>query len=184
MADWCTKQANPTSSPRAALVTCFLDAGRNPIEAKMSVTGLSKIDDTVHTTNVWLKQIMTACHWTERQDAYRALRVTLHALRDHLPIESVAHLSAQLPTLIRGLFFEGWRPGRAESSGRDLESFIQPIQDAFDRNPGVDPEHVARAVFETMCSHISEGEMHHVERALPRRVRRMIVSEDQELSSR
>lgn len=143
----------------------------------MSVTGLSKIDDTVHTTNIWLKQIMVACHWTERQDAYRALRVTLHALRDHLPIESIAHLSAQLPTLIRGLFFEGWRPGRADAPGRDLESFTQPIEAAFDKYPGVDAERVARAVFDTMRSHISDGEMHHVERALPRRVRRMILSE-------
>lgn len=143
----------------------------------MSVTGLSKIDDTVHTTNIWLKQIMVACHWTERQDAYRALRVTLHALRDHLPIDSIAHLSAQLPTLIRGLFFEGWRPGRAEAPGRDLESFTQPIAAAFDKYPGVEAERVARAVFGTMRSHISEGEMQHVEQALPRRVRRLILSE-------
>ncbi len=139
----------------------------------MSVTGLSQIDDTVHTTNAWLKQIMVACHWTERSDAYRALRMTLHALRDHLPIETSAHLSAQLPTLIRGVFFESWRPGRVDALERDVESFTEPIQEAFNHYPGVDAERVARAVFDTMRSHISEGEMRHVELALPRRIRRI-----------
>ncbi len=143
----------------------------------MSVTGLSQIDDTVHTTNIWLKQIMVACHWTERQDAYRALRVTLHALRDHIPIETAAHLSAQLPTLIRGVFFERWRPGRAETLDRDVESFTKPIQEAFRNYPGVDAERVAQAVFETMKSHISEGEMQHVEHALPRRIRQIFESD-------
>lgn len=140
----------------------------------MSVTGLSQIDDTVHTTNIWLKQIMTACHWTERIDAYRALRVTLHALRDHLPVETIGHLSAQLPLLIRGVFFEGWRPGRAENAGRDVETFLLPIEEAFQHYPGVEAENVVRAVVETMRSHVSYGEMQHIEHALPKRIRNLV----------
>jgi uncharacterized protein (DUF2267 family) len=38
------------------------------------------------------------------------LRATLHALRDRLIIDEVAQLSAQLPMLIRGLYYKGWDP--------------------------------------------------------------------------
>ncbi|MDJ0921910.1 MAG: DUF2267 domain-containing protein [Henriciella sp.] len=141
----------------------------------MSTTGLSQFDDTIHTTNVWLKEIMQACDWTDRRDAYRALRVTLHTLRDHLPVEIVAHLSAQLPLLIRGALFEGWKPSVSEIPERDLVSFLDPIQMAFDRKSGVDPEKVAKAVFDVLRKHVSEGEMNHVAQALPRHVRKLLV---------
>jgi uncharacterized protein (DUF2267 family) len=143
----------------------------------MSVTGLRQVDDTIHTTNVWLKEIMTLCRWTERHDAYRALRVTLQSLRDHLPIETLAHLSAQLPTLIRGVLFESWQPGREHPEKRDLASFLFPIQEAFDRYPSVDAADVAKAVFEVMRMHVSAGEMAQVEHALPRQVRSILVSD-------
>ena len=43
----------------------------------------------------------------DRQDAYRAVRGVLHTLRDRLPVEESAQLAAQLPTLLRGVFYEG-----------------------------------------------------------------------------
>jgi uncharacterized protein (DUF2267 family) len=33
----------------------------------------------------------------------------LHALRDRLPPEIAVHLSAQLPMLVRGIYYEGWK---------------------------------------------------------------------------
>ena len=147
-------------------------------EETMSITGLRQFDDTIHTTNIWLKHIMERFDWTERQDAYRALRVTLHTIRDHLPTETIAHLSAQLPTLIRGVFFEGWRPGRDRAPDRSLEAFINPISEAFQNSPEIDAERVAQVVFETMRLHISRGEIEHIEQALPKKVRRLFKNED------
>ena len=39
-------------------------------------------------------------------------RAWLHNLRDRLSVEVAAHFAAQLPELLRGVFFDGWNPGR------------------------------------------------------------------------
>ena len=72
----------------------------------MTATGLDVFDSTVQKTNTWLNDLMQVGGWVDRRTAFRALRATLHALRDRLIVDEVAQLSAQLPMLIRGLYFE------------------------------------------------------------------------------
>lgn len=73
----------------------------------MSMTGLEVFDATTQKTNEWLDEIMFELALEERHTAYAALRGTLHALRDRLPLEETAHLGAQLPMLVRGFYYEG-----------------------------------------------------------------------------
>ena len=70
----------------------------------MSQTGLSAFDSTIHTTNVWLQEVMERLGWQDRHRAYLALRAVLHALRDRLTVEEVAPSGAQLPMLMRGFY--------------------------------------------------------------------------------
>lgn len=140
----------------------------------MSATGLQHFDETIHVTNVWLKEIMDELDWAERHKAYRALRTTLHALRDRLPVELGAHLSAQLPLIVRGAFYEGWKPSECGGKDRSAETFLAPVADTFDENPDDDPRAIARAVFAVLRRHVSEGEMDQVHRALPARVRDLL----------
>ena len=53
--------------------------------------------------NAWLDEICDELEFADRRDALHALRAALHVLRDRLSPEQNAHLSAQLPTLIRGI---------------------------------------------------------------------------------
>ncbi len=73
----------------------------------MSMTGLDVFDTTVQKTNIWLKEIMEALGWENKHKAYLALRATLHALRDRLIFEEAVQFAAQMPMLIRGLYYEG-----------------------------------------------------------------------------
>ncbi len=75
----------------------------------MSSTGLEVFDKTIQTTNSWLNEIGEDLG-PDRQRCYNALRAVLFALRDRLTVEEAADLSAQLPMLIRGIFYEGYRP--------------------------------------------------------------------------
>ena len=75
----------------------------------MSATGLEVFDRSLQETNIWLDEIMEDVG-PDRQRAYHVLRAVLHTLRDRLTVEEAAHLSAQLPLLVRGIYYEGWRP--------------------------------------------------------------------------
>ena len=44
--------------------------------------------------------------------AYSVLRSVLHQLRDRLTLEEGVDLGAQLPLIVRGLYYDGWRPHR------------------------------------------------------------------------
>jgi uncharacterized protein (DUF2267 family) len=75
-----------------------------------TMTGLEVFNTTVHKTYIWLNDIIQELAWEDRYKAYLGLRTTLHALRDRLTVEEAAQLAAQLPMLIRGLYYEGWDP--------------------------------------------------------------------------
>jgi len=42
----------------------------------------------------------------DERRAYNALRAVLHALRDRLTTEEIAQFGAQLPTFVRGVYYE------------------------------------------------------------------------------
>ncbi|HZQ47247.1 MAG TPA: DUF2267 domain-containing protein [Verrucomicrobiae bacterium] len=132
----------------------------------MSATGLSVFDTTVQKSNLWLKELMEELGWDQKQKAYDALRAVLHALRDRLTIEEVAQLGAQLPMLIRGIYYEGWHPTRKPERMRHKDEFLARIQKAFKPDDLIDPEAVARAVFTVLEKRVSEGEIEDVESVL------------------
>lgn len=138
----------------------------------MSITGLDVFDRTVQKTNSWLKSLMEELDWEERQKAYGALRVTLHALRDRLTVEEVAQFGAQLPMLIRGFYYEGWDPTGKPEKLRHREEFLERIAEYFVRaGDPVHPEPVARAVFSVLVQRISDGEIEDVKHILPEELR-------------
>jgi uncharacterized protein (DUF2267 family) len=137
----------------------------------MSVTGLDVFDETVHKTNAWLKRLMAIEGWEDRHLAYLALRATLHALRDRLTIEEVAQLSAQLPMLVRGIYYEGWDPTGKPVRERHREEFLERIERELDPDLPIDAESAARAVFRLLSESLAEGEIEDVRHILPAGIR-------------
>src|SRR3970040_149212 len=90
-------------------------------------TGLDTFDKTVQESNLWLKDVMERLNTNDRHHAYSTLRAVLHALRDRIGPESAAHLGAQLPMLLRGLFYEGWDPTGKPSKERHEAAFLAHI---------------------------------------------------------
>ncbi|NDU77701.1 DUF2267 domain-containing protein [Actinomadura sp. DSM 109109] len=77
----------------------------------MTFTGIHGLDRSIDTTNRWIADVAAAFGTEDRRFAYRVLRAWMHTLRDRLTVESSAHLAAQLPELLRGVFYDGWSPG-------------------------------------------------------------------------
>ncbi len=113
-----------------------------------------------------------------RRHAYLALRGTLHALRDFLPLHESAQFSAQLPMLARGLYFEGWNPSRTPEQERTRESFLSRVEVAMERSMWsesypIDTEEAARAVLRVISEKVSSGEIDQVRSVLPEHVREL-----------
>jgi uncharacterized protein (DUF2267 family) len=86
----------------------------------MSFTGVDGLDRSIDKANAWLIAIDAGYGTTDRRLAYRVLRAWLHSLRDRLSVEMAAHFAAQLPELLRGVFYDGWNPSRMpQKYGRD-----------------------------------------------------------------
>lgn len=138
----------------------------------MSTTGFDVFDRTVQKTNVWLRELGEALYLDDAHDTYAALRAVLHALRDRLPPAEAADLGAQLPLLLKGVYYDGWRPGATPVKIRDRQEFLDGIRTAVsDRMPRADAERIVRAVFELLASHVSAGEIEQVVGSLPEQLR-------------
>ena len=133
----------------------------------MSTTGLSVFDTTVQETNLWLKAITEALHTDDRHLAYLALRATLHALRDRLGPENAVHLAAQLPMLLRGLYYDGWRLVASQTKERTRADFLEHVRSELPRGSPLDPNLAARAVFGVMWAKLDLGEVGKVIDRLP-----------------
>jgi uncharacterized protein (DUF2267 family) len=137
----------------------------------MSATGLDVFDTTIQKTNIWLNDVARQAGCPGKHAAYQALRATLHALRDRLTVDEVAQLAAQLPMLIRGLYYEGWDPSGKPLRLRHRDEFLERIAQELRGSDQWDPELAARGVFSVLAQHVSEGEIEDVRDLLPAKLR-------------
>lgn len=134
----------------------------------MSFTGLDVFDSTLQKSNLWLRELMDDLHWEDRHRAYLALRSTLHVLRDRLTPEEAVQLGAQLPMLIRGVYYDGWKITERPYKIRNKEEFLAMVHREFMNDPSIDPEQVVRAVFTLLSRKISEGEIQDILHIMPK----------------
>jgi len=139
----------------------------------MSATGLESIDHTVHLTHEWIKDLDARLGWGNKHRSYRLLRTVMQALRDWLRIEEAAGFGAQLPELLRGVYYEHWRPATAPATKRSRADFIARVDVAFKADPIVVTEDAVSTVFVFLSDKITAGEIAKVHHALPADVRKL-----------
>jgi uncharacterized protein (DUF2267 family) len=135
----------------------------------VSQAGRTPFDVTIEKTNKVLKDIEESYGWPRerRKESYDALRAVLHALRDRLVVTEAADMAAQLPTLIRGLFYEGWKPAKVPVK-MTREEFLGRVRREFpfevEGGPGLLVERVVQAI----RRYVTEGEWEDIRSTLPR----------------
>jgi uncharacterized protein (DUF2267 family) len=134
----------------------------------MAREGLPVFDETLQLTHIWLKRLMAELHTEDRQQAYLALRAVLHALRDNLTVEEATDLGAQLPMLVRGIYYEGWNPAKTPARERSRQAFFDHVNRILPGGFEYDADLATRAVFKLLAERVTAGEIKDVKSMLPK----------------
>ena len=132
------------------------------------------IDRSVEKTHLWLNELAAELGTDDRRYAYRTLRAVLHALRDRLTVDETAQLAAQLPELIRGIYYEGWDPSRTPATYHDSKPFLDRIAAEAMLAGESEASFAAEAVMDLLRHHVSAGELEQVLGMLPPKVRAVV----------
>jgi uncharacterized protein (DUF2267 family) len=130
-------------------------------------TGHSTFEHTAQEGNIWLKAASEQLHFEDRRHAYSALRATLHALRDRLTPESAVHLGAQLPMVLRGLFYEGWRIAGKPTKDHSVSEFCAHVERELPPGFPMDGLTVTRGIFAVIFRELDPGEVAKIIDQLP-----------------
>ena len=136
----------------------------------MSAVGLESIDHMVQLTQLgsmtlthhWMGKtntVLTACFEPYRQ-----------AMRDWLMVDEAAGFGAQLPELLRGVYYEHWRPATTPIKKRSKADFPARIDNAFKSDPISFTPDAVTTVFRLLSDNTA-GEIQHVHHALPADIR-------------
>ena len=125
-------------------------------------------DSTLQKTNEWLKALGRELGTSTGSRQLLAFRCVLHALRDRLQADEAAELAAQFPLLLKGVYFDGWRPSATPLKARTMEEFLALVLRPLPLGtPQEEAERFTRAVFTVLAERVSIGEVRDVLGMLP-----------------
>ncbi len=128
---------------------------------------------TNHEAHEWVNDLSGRSGWRNERDVLRLLRTVLCQTRDHLPVDEMAQFAAQLPLILRGMFYEGWQPKKTPVHERHAADFVgavdEMVGDVADYRGATD----IKAVFNVINARISRGEVEDVRACLPQELRDM-----------
>ena len=129
------------------------------------------LEPSLASARQWLSELMTLLELPpdEGGQGLRAMRAGLHAIRDRLPAAEVVDLGAQLPALVRGIYYDGWKltndPTRIRSRAELIERVERELGDQR-----LSAAHVLSSIIELLSRHVSSGEISDVVSTLPRSI--------------
>lgn len=87
----------------------------------------------------------------------------LQTVRDRVPVEEAANFAAQLPTLIRGYYYEGWKPESTPHKWRSKADYLNAVNEKLGpwspEATQIDPEETIRAVLKVTANHVERGDL-------------------------
>lgn len=133
------------------------------------------IETTIETSRRWLHELMEKMQLPpeEAGRGLHALRAGLHAIRDRLPVADAVHLGAQLPVLVRGLYYDGFRLTNDPGKIRSKAEMIERVQHEIGSDRQLAPVAVLSAVIALLHQHVSGGEIDKMIATMPRAIAEM-----------
>ncbi|MGS2617429.1 DUF2267 domain-containing protein [Micromonospora sp. LZ34] len=136
----------------------------------------SAIDSSMEKTNLILKDIEKAYGWPkeQRNQSYCALRTVLHLLRDRMPVQESVEFAAQLPVVVRGIYFDGWKPMDVPVK-LNRDDFLLEVRQRFQYDIEGGIENLVQVVLNSLRRHVTtQGQWDDVRDQMPKDMARMI----------
>lgn len=135
----------------------------------MADQGYAGLNRSIEKTNQMLTHIEEAYGWPRdrRRQSFAALRAVLHALRDRLTVYEAADLAAQLPLVVRGLYYEGWIPSKVPIK-MHRDEFLDRVGREFPFDIEGGRETLIERVLQAVRRFVTPGEWDHIRSSLPR----------------
>ena len=114
--------------------------------------------------------------------AGRVLRSLFRSLRNHLTFEESMHLLSQLPMALKGIYVDGWKPGKQAKTVRTLRDFAievmkedgNPAERDFDNE--ADVINATHAFVDTLQLFVSRDQLEDAFGTLPGELKRTFTS--------
>lgn len=141
----------------------------------MTTSEVPLIERSARITRQWLVELADELgRPDDLRYALRVLRGFLHTLRDRLPVPETAHLGAQLPETLRGVYYEEWRPSEVPRHYHDRETFLARLAGAARLGGETEAAFAAEASVRVVSRHVAPEELSKVGAALPREIARLL----------
>jgi len=140
----------------------------------MTTAEPSIISRSAEQAHIWVNDVAEALGDDDHVYAYRALRAVLHSVRDRLTVDVAAKLAAQLPTLIRGVYYEDWDPSRTPLPIHEVDAFLDHVAREGRMAGETEASIAVTAVARVLRAHVSAGEIEGVLAVLPNKFQVLI----------
>ncbi len=133
----------------------------------MAVGSADTVNSTFEKAHPWLQDLAAAGHFRDEFQAYCGFCTVMHAVRDFLHADAAAHVGAQLPMLIREMYYDRWDPAAVTVAECTIPNFLEYVR--LSLNPGceIDPHTAVHAVFRLLDEKITLGELQNIRQVLP-----------------
>ncbi|MFI5721021.1 DUF2267 domain-containing protein [Nocardia sp. NPDC051750] len=130
----------------------------------------------MHNAHTWLRAVAEDLGTEDHTFALRALRAWMHTVRDRISVANSAHLTAQLPDFLRGIWYEGWVPSRVPGA-HGVAAFVDEFADRAGISVG-DVPFTAGSVTSALDRMMSPGQLNHIFAVFPDRLSSVLRGEE------
>ena len=116
----------------------------------------SSLDKSTQKTKEWLHEFQDELGWENENMTYIAFRSVIQTLRDRLPVEEAVELGDELPMVMKGMYYEGYRATGKPEKIKNREEFFEKVQEKSSKKP-INTQQATSATFSLLQRKLGGG---------------------------